>query len=337
MPVTRYRPIRRFVVAVALTVVACTVVNASEDASTTTHDPAASVVLIALDGVRWQELFHGCEVERSRDPDCATRTPAPNLTHLARHEGAALGAPGRSVLRVSGPSFVSLPGYQQMFTGRRQVECVSNECGRVEQPTLAEAVLDRHGRSQVAVFSSWPTLAEAVARDPDRVPVSSGRDGGYRADAETAALALAHAREHSPRLLFVGLGDTDEAAHTGDYDAYLAALRRADAWVARFVDWARERTAMGHPTSVFVTTDHGRAPDFKEHERAPDAADIWLVATGPAVKGRGWLASEPRSLADLAPTLADVLGVPLPSADGRAIEALGGKPQRLALARYRPE
>jgi hypothetical protein len=315
-------------------------VRGGGDASLSAEGPSdgPAVVLIALDGVRWQELFVGCEVARSRDPGCADRKPMPNIARLAYSEGAALGAPGRSAFSVAGPTFISLPGYQQMFTGRRHVACTSNECDRVADPTIAEAVAQRYGRAQVAVFSSWAGVGRAAAHDARRVELSCGRDGpdaAYRQDDETAELALAHARRDAPRFLFVGLGDTDEAAHTGDYDAYLAALQRADAWVARFVDWARQRTADGHPTTVFVTTDHGRSRDFKEHERALEAGAGWLVATGPAVKVRGLVAAGPRALADLAPTIADVLGVTLPRAEGVPIVEFGGKPrrrpQRLAL------
>lgn len=292
-------------------------------------EPHHTVVLVALDGVRAHDLFVGCDPAFSRDPHCPGRIPMPNLQRIARDEGAALGAPLGSTFSVAGPSFVSLPGYQQMFTGVQQVDCASNECGPVTRPTLFEAVAARYGRQHVAVFSSWAGVARAVARRPSELELSCGLpDGQYRPDEETAALALAHAERHAPRFLFVGLGDTDEAAHTGDYDAYANALMRADVWVGRFVEWALARTAAGKPTTVYVTTDHGRARDFKEHERAPESGAGWLVAVGPAVQAKGWLAAGPRVLADLAPSIAEVLQVPLPGVDGVPIAELGGKPRK---------
>jgi hypothetical protein len=304
----------------------------------------AKVIVIALDGVRWQEVFEGCAAELTRSGRCPQGTLTPNLERLFSYEGAALGAPGRSEFGVEGPSYLSMPGYQQMFTGVRRVACESNDCGRVRYETITDAVAKRFGPGQAVVFSSWAGVGEAATRDPMTLHISAGAEGtgasGYRRDAETARLAIEFAERALPRFLFVGLGDTDEEAHTGNYDAYLAALTEADAWIGRFADLARRQNEQGRETTLIVTTDHGRALDAKEHERVPEAARTWLVASGPKIRARGMLSGGSRQLSDVAPTVADLLDVALPGADGRVLEELFAtkpkKPFRVALSFGRP-
>ena len=50
-----------------------------------------------------------------------------------------------------------------------------------------------------------------------------------RNDALTFQVALEHLRRDTPRVLYVGFGDTDEYAHGGRYDQYLRAAHDADA------------------------------------------------------------------------------------------------------------
>lgn len=49
-----------------------------------------------------------------------------------------------------------------------------------------------------------------------------------RYDSFTAELALIHLKTYKPRVLYVGLGETDEWAHHDDYRLYLQTIRLAD-------------------------------------------------------------------------------------------------------------
>ena len=72
----------------------------------------------------------------------------------------------------------------------------------------------------------------------------------YRRDRYTAALALEYLVATRPRLLFVGLGDTDEYAHRDDYPRYLDSLRAADQFVGELMTTlarARASTARRPP------------------------------------------------------------------------------------------
>jgi hypothetical protein len=244
------------------------------------------------------------------------------------------------VVRASGPNFVSLPGYIELLTGKPSHACTSNDCDAVTTPTLLDELAAQTVGHSV-VFSSWPVVGLATSLHHRGVLSSLGRSEGeqraelaklpgvaaafdagvrdpshlgdddYRPDVHTANAALAYWRSEVPRLSFVSLGDTDEYAHADDYRAYLAALRRADAFVGRAMELVLQHMAAGQPTTLLVTTDHGRADSFTSHGvRYPESARIWLAAMGSGIGARGNIVlTHPRRLADIAPSLRLLLGL----------------------------
>jgi hypothetical protein len=277
------------------------------------------VVLVTLDGVRWQDV-----AER--------RLPA--LTRLAE-DGIGL----VEEIRTSAPLPVSLPGYREILTGRRGRSCIDNLCPPIDEPTLFDELAEIVPREKLALVSSWEGLALAAARDSAALALSTGRHGGstrellrvsdrageildvaaerrdftvhadYRRDADTMALALEILVAARPRLLHVALGDTDEHAHGHNRAGYLAALREDDAFVAR----VRETlAALGGESVVLVTADHGRADNFSDHGGVGDGSDrVWLIAAGGPIPRRGFVRpSGARRLADVAPSLRELFGLP---------------------------
>jgi hypothetical protein len=265
------------------------------------------VVLVTIDGARWQDVFDGAAL-------------MPTLHALGREQGAFVGADAGRAMRATGPNFVSLPGYTEIFTGRASSMCRDNDCPHTSTLTLLDRAADR-GLS-VAAFASWEKLDRAITARPGRFVVSTGRDAGddsppwpgsgsYRGDAKTAELALDYLELVQPDLLFIGLGDPDEHAHHGNVGGYRAALAHADAVLARLVRVLDRMGDRGKATHVFVTADHGRANDFRSHGgHAPESARVWLVGAGPRIRARGHSRSpRERHLADIAPTIATLIGV----------------------------
>jgi arylsulfatase A-like enzyme len=157
--------------------------------------------------------------------------------------------------------------------------------------------------------------------------VDSAPGGGdFRPDRFTAEIALRYLESDTPRFLFIGLGEPDEYAHQGNYRGYLASLRAADDALGRLVDTLGRMGERGRHTSIFVTTDHGRSSAFRDHGGyAPESGRVWLVASGGGVPETGPVRSlEPHRLADIAPTMRALLGLPADerAAAGRAIEGL---------------
>ncbi len=309
------------------------------------------VILVVLDGVRWQEMFGGVDptlaaIHRA-GPVVNARSLLPCLYAALDARGAAVGAPGRGVIAASGPNFVSLPGYTEIFGGRPPDACRDNECAGASAPTLVDAMRDRApSDSDVAVIASWAPIGRAATRTPSRIVLSAGRqdvtgaryliddpstrevlDLGARADPRpghdafrpdryTAELALRYLEARRPSFLFVGLGEPDEYAHEDDYRGYLASLRAADDFFGRLfaaLDCMGER---GRRSLVLVTADHGRARDYRDHGAGlPESARVWLLAIGGPVHARGFVQGPfARRLADVAPTIRQVVGLPLDQA-----------------------
>ncbi len=115
-------------------------------------------------------------------------------------------------------------------------------------------------------------------------------------------------------VIVANYANADMVGHTGDWDATIAALATLDACLARVVDAV---SAVGaddpaQPGAVLaITADHGNADQLRDADGRPVTAHslnpVPLVLIGRAVDGR---ALHDGVLADVAPTLLDVLGLP---------------------------
>ncbi|MFZ5896362.1 MAG: hypothetical protein ACOY0T_35235 [Myxococcota bacterium] len=340
---------------VVASVVACAVLAVPRAESTSGQLLAPSVprrpdwvaVVVALDGVRWQEVFSGV------DPGLAERASLPASERRSAHElmpelhalidagAVALGAEGSEVY-ASGPDFVSLPGYSEILGGRRESRCVDNSCSGALVPTILDqcAELTRE-RWACAAIASWSAIERVAALDRSRVALSTGRYGGgdtrrvlsedasthallqkaehqapypgyadFRPDVHTARIALAYLKRHRPNVLFVGLGEPDEYGHRNDYRGYLASLTASDARIGEFSRALAELAKKGTRTALFVTTDHGRAKSFAEHgARYPESARSFVVVAGSEAERFGVRQRGERRLADIAPTLREMFGL----------------------------
>jgi len=208
------------------------------------------------------------------------------------------------------------------------------------------------------VVASWPVLMKAAATEPGRIAIATGREYGYnrglfrydttaanllwqgddadsfpgddknyRPDYYTSKIALRYLAVKKPRFMFIGLGDGDEYAHRLDYKDYLKSLEDQDRTVGEIMKVLDGMGERGKATTLIVTCDHGRGKDFQHHgPEWPGSERIWMVAAGGQVPRHGFVdPPEARRLADLAPTIRRLLGLPpvdeVPNA-GRVIPEL---------------
>jgi hypothetical protein len=290
---------------------------------------AGNVVLVTIDGVRWQEIFTGADPRLAdaaalpRDERRLPRGLTPNLHRLFFDQGTVLGDPRTGEpFNASGPTFVSLPGYVEITTGAIS-GCPGNDCDpHVSWATVPGSTAGTP-EPTAAVFASWERIARAVPADAAGLLVHAGRGAGdeappypgtgeYLPDRRTAALAIDHLVHHRPRFLWVALGDTDEWAHRHDYRGYVEALRFADDFVGELAAHLAEMGDYGARTAIFVTTDHGRDESFADHG-GPASAGVWLMARGGPVAEHGATPlARVRHLRDIAPTIGAILGQPGP-------------------------
>jgi hypothetical protein len=306
-----------------------------------------AIVLVTLDGVRWQELSHGSDERRAAagSEQRSAEELTPNL-HALLAEGSGLFGDEASCagIAASGPNFVSLPGYAEIISGRRTTECQDNTCTGITASTLCDEFAASPGAvpGEVAVITSWADLERLAPRRGDRVNASAGRHGGatragfssdplsrallehgrtqrphpghddFRPDRDTARLAVHHLATQKPRFMWLGLGEPDEFAHRGDYAGYIQSLRYADLVIGEIALVLERFRAAGARTALFVTADHGRAENFRDHGAPhPESARVWFVAAGSEIRARGPLhCSSGHALADIAPTIRVLAGLP---------------------------
>jgi hypothetical protein len=198
-----------FVTSLALVVVAvtndCAPATPVTAAAGTAPPDTAAVVLVTLDGVRWQEIFDGVDpalaarVEHGAWRGMGPRELLPNIHRLFFDEGVALGDPRLlGGIEATAPRHMSIPGYVELSTGAA-TDCADNACVPVLGETLADAVAsagtgagasaNADGRAGVgvgadggagdasaaAIFGSWPDIARVAGAHPERLLVRTGK------------------------------------------------------------------------------------------------------------------------------------------------------------------
>jgi hypothetical protein len=156
-----------------------------------------AVVLIVLDGLRWQEVFGGAEHDLMnakiggvqdadqlrkdfwRDtPEDGRRTLMPFLWNVVAKQGQIYGNQHKgSVAQVTNGFKFSYPGYNEMSSGYPNPAINSNEFGPNPNATVFEWLNDKpefHG--QVAVFGTWNTYNDIFRAKRSGLFVRAGWD-----------------------------------------------------------------------------------------------------------------------------------------------------------------
>lgn len=286
------------------------------------------LVLVTLDGTRWREVFGGPDAalvadKRFTDPDlqeAVTRAWATGPDHGAAlapflHGAAAQGGvlfgnrDGGQCMEVRNGLWFSYPGYNEMLTGRADdARITSNDKLANPNVTFLEWLNRRAGfAGRVAAVGTWDVFPYILNAGRSGIAVNAAFAGRYPTDTLTMRAAFAILRTSRPRVLYVGLGDTDELAHIGDYDQYLAAINRDDDFIGELWRTLQADPAYRGRTTLIVTTDHGRGTSggaaWTEHGSAravaldpggftlpdkagfPGSEQIWFAAFGPGVHG----------------------------------------------------
>lgn len=231
----------------------------------TTH--ADNVVLVTIDGFRWQDLFRGADpslvesdAARASYVDAPDRAQAlaPFLLSFAQ-TGALIGNRDQgSCARMSNEYWFSYPGYAELLAGRPNSHARSNRALPNEDVTVLERLSQRPDfAGSVRAYAEWSVVKSILNVERSQLPVFVPPDEEAAHDPQV----MAAAREifgNLPRVTWLALGDTDNRAHEGDYDAYLAAAHEADAYVQALWNAIEADPRTAGRTTMIVTADHGR-------------------------------------------------------------------------------
>ena len=263
--------------------------------------PLASTRLRAAPGVRKSRRFiaiviDGCRADRLREAD------TPFIDRL-RREGAdytnvTTVYPARTVTAFSSMLTGAPPkshGMRSNFVPSLGIKC--------------ESVFDSLRNSGLkGKLVGIAHLVDAFGeRDVETVTAVTDNDD---IDDALAARARAVMERDDPDLLVLQLLSVDQTGHArGSYnDEYLEKVEAADRVIEEFVTWC-ERDGYLDDATVLITSDHGQGIGIGGHgHMSPTEAVVPCILWGKGVERSGPI-DEPRSIMDVAPTIAYYLGV----------------------------
>ena len=288
-----------------------------------------NVILVIADGVRWQEVFTGADPTLldgddlkkkywDDDPEVRRQKLFPFLWGTVAKRGQIHGNRNKgSVARVTNTMWFSFPGYNEMASGVADPRIDSNEYGPNPNVTVFEWLNTRPGfAGKVGVFGTWATFADIFNGARSRLPIRSGAtlvdandrsargvllnelyqtttrvEGPDPYDSFLHVVVRDHLRDHRPRVLFIGYGETDTWQHMGRYDLFLEAAHSFDGYLADLWQQLQSSAEYKDRTTLIVATDHGRGSgpkEWRDHgvdQKGSDA--IWIAVIGPDTKPLG--------------------------------------------------
>ncbi|XQW84142.1 alkaline phosphatase family protein [Thalassotalea piscium] len=310
-----------------------------------------NLVLVTIDGLRWQEIFQGRQLDLI---DNKTFTPHKNtlLTRLSTQsenqakkilmpfiwntiaqQGVLIGdRKNASNMSVSNDWYFSYPGYSEIFTGVTNPTLNSNNKVPNPEVSFLEWLANDKKYAHVAAFGSWDVFPYILNTERSKLYVNAGFDKvtgdhlspeinllnelqdqvpspwhNVRLDAFTHRYALDYLKTHKPRVMSISYGETDDFAHDGRYDHYLAAAHRTDQFIQELWLTLQSMDQYKNNTNIIIVTDHGRGKtteDWQHHASATavksymkhldnfkdgiiGANHIWMAALGPDIKKLG--------------------------------------------------
>ncbi len=313
---------------------ACAVLFGILAAPASAQTPPRNVVLVTIDGYRWEELFRGAdpalvtdERYRARYVDVADRAQAltPFLLSFAQ-SGVLIGNRDQgSCARVANDYWFSYPGYAEILSGRPNPAIRAN--GAVPNPDVT--VLERLARraefaDQVRVYAEWNVVPAILNVERSGIPVFNPPDEAAPHDPQV----IDRAREllgNLPRVTWIALGDTDNRAHEGEYQAYLAAATEADNFLRALWEAIEADPRTAGRTTMIVTSDHGRGASergrWKGHGsgrwrgfvvpglRREGSDAVFIAVRGPGVAATAYATDDCATVGQVAATLLQSLGL----------------------------
>lgn len=287
-------------------------------------------------------------------PDGRRRALLPFLWDSIAAKGQVFGdSASGSIARITNTFKFSYPGYNETFTGFADPRIDSNGHRANANTTVFEWLNRQAGfQGRVDAYATWDAFSRILNRERSGIPVHDGweparavantgtarakvlrdlygssarlwRDNAWDALMHQAMLDGVTTRK--PRVLFIGYGETDEWAHAGRYDMYLRSARQVDAYLAELWRTLQRDPQYRGTTTLIVTTDHGRGTgrEWRDHgEKVVGAERIWVAVIGPDTPPLGVRTGTPVQQAQVAATLAALLGFDWGKQEPRAAASL---------------
>ncbi|MED5454283.1 MAG: phosphoglyceromutase, partial [Verrucomicrobiota bacterium] len=178
-----------------------------------TNRKTENLILITLDGLRYQELFNGLDLgvlkvtTKSKKVDESksykkfwAETPKQRREKLMpffwgewmKNQGSVAGNPKKgSLVRLSNRLHFSYPGYSEILTGRARDDLIkSNDKVLNPNPTVLEFLRNKLqlNQKEVAAFASWDVIGVAVQQISGAVFTNAGYESYSHSNPDIQAL-----------------------------------------------------------------------------------------------------------------------------------------------------
>ncbi len=240
-------------------------------------------------------------------------------------------------VNVSNLYDISYAGYNEMFTGTTDLSIYSNDKKNNRNKNIFEYLGNKDAyKGKIALFTSWDVFPYILNEKRSGLEINSGYKNvpeetegqkmlntvqtdliqekeHTRRDMLTFIAAKEYLSLHHPKVFFLGLGETDEYAHKGNYDMYLQKANEADDIIRQLWHWAQTTEGYKNNTTFIITTDHGRgksAEDWTSHGTfVKGSSQTWLLVAGKGVKPEGEMNTSGNIYQkQIAQTIANMLG-----------------------------
>lgn len=242
-------------------------------------------------------------------------------------------------VNVSNVWAISYPGYNEIFTGNDDNAVTSNKKISNSRVNVLEYLNKKEAyKGRVAAFTSWDVFPFILNEERSRLPVNAGYENisddtlsitariinrvqeqsvaekeATRHDALTFETAKEYLKKYQPRVLYLGLGETDEFAHQARYDLYLQQANQFDRMLADLWHWVQTTPGYKDNTTFIITTDHGRGSKpgkwAKHGYFTGGSSQTWLAIIGPGVQPLGEIKEHQQIYQkQLAQTIAALMG-----------------------------
>jgi hypothetical protein len=211
---------------------------------------------------------------------------------------------------------LSYPGYNEIFTGKADLKIFSNDRKNNKNKTLLEHLnATPVYAGKVAAFTSWNLFSYILNEkrcnfyincSPDKVrqpflkaktlasrtfPRFYDEGKNTRNDWLTFAKAQQYILTYLPKVVYVGLGGTDEYGHQKKYGHYLQQAHQADNIIESLWQMVQSIPFYKNNTTFIITTDHGRGEKkstwYKHGFLTKGSSQTWLAMLGNGIAALG--------------------------------------------------
>lgn len=242
----------------------------------------------------------------------------------------------KNKVNVSNPYKISYPGYNEILTGYADPFLAKNTAVNNKNENLLEFFNKQDPyRNSVVAFSSWNVFPYILNSHRNNIPVNSGYElmkeegpefdminqvqdsvnikEATRYDMLTFLQAKQYLQKNHPKVMFLGLGETDEFGHKGEYDNYLQQANNVDKMIAELWYLVQTDPFYKNNTIFIITTDHGRGSKpskwYSHSFLVKGASETWLAMIGPGVNALGEMKANTQIYQkQIAATVAALLG-----------------------------